>query len=106
MKIPFRTFQQWSQDKLQESRDWKPCFLFWPRRARDVRNRVLQHLVIGRCARRRDFIATYLKSNDHDIVEMVKEKLEGNDPVEELAEQLDIYASDLGKYRVVFWFDN
>lgn len=54
----------------------------------------------------RDFIAAYLRSNNHDIAGMVKEKLEGNDPVNQFAEQLDIYASDLDEYRVVFWFDN
>ena len=55
----------------------------------------------------RDFITAYLKSNNHGIVEMVKEKLEGSDPVDQFAEQqLDIYASDLDEYRVVFWFDN
>lgn len=54
----------------------------------------------------RDFITAWLKTNDHNIVEMVKEKLEGNDPVEQFAGQLDIYADDIDEYRVVFWFDN
>lgn len=53
----------------------------------------------------RDFIAAFLRSNDHDIVGMVKEKLEGNDPVAQFAEQLDIYAHNLDEYRVVFWLD-
>lgn len=54
----------------------------------------------------RDFITAFLRSNDHGIVGMVKEKLEGNDPVEQFAARLGIYPDELDEYRVVFWFDN
>lgn len=83
MKIPFRTAQQRAQDRLQEALDWRPCFLLWPRRARDMRNRKLQHLVVGRCARRR-----ISRDNDdmfpyvwiyNDRTEVIASKITGTD---------------------------
>ncbi len=59
----------------------------------------------------RDFVTTWLVVNNESIVSLVKEKLEGNDPVLEVVKKLGIcqYEEEepsIDKYRVVFWFDN
>lgn len=33
MKINCRTARQREIDRIQSSKEWQPCFLFWPRRA-------------------------------------------------------------------------
>lgn len=58
----------------------------------------------------RDFVTTWLASNDESITSFVKERLEGKDPVLEVVKTLGIcrYEEEpsIDRYRVVFWFDN
>lgn len=73
MKINYRTALQREIDRIQSSKEWQPCFLFWPRRARNNDRTPLQYLAFGRCVRKRvsrdgdgmyPYIWIYMDRND------------------------------------------
>lgn len=73
MKINYRTAQQREVDRIHRNKEWQPCFLFWPRRARNNDRVPLQYYVVGRCVRKRvsrdgdnmmPYIWIYMDRND------------------------------------------
>lgn len=68
----------------QATRSWEPCFLFWPRRARNHRGQLLESMIVGRAMRRRisrdcgnlpPYVWQYM-----DRAEFVAAKLAGDEP--------------------------
>lgn len=83
MKINCRTARQREIERIHRSKEWQPCFLFWPRRARSNYCTPLQYYVVGRCVRKRvsrdgdnmsPYIWIYMDRND-----AVADKLTGKD---------------------------
>lgn len=73
MKIRWRTARQREIDRIQLNKEWRPHFLFWPRRARSDYCTSLQYYVVGRCVRKRvprdgdnmpPYIWIYMDRND------------------------------------------
>ena len=83
MKIRWRTARQRELDRIQSSKEWQLCFLFWPRRAQNDNRTPLQYYVVVRCVRKRvprdgdnmpPYIWIYMDRND-----AVTAKLTGKD---------------------------